>query len=184
MIWGAEKARQRMKADLATIRSFVTWILIALTVACVLAVAYAIYDWAQSVNWASIWGALAIMAGGVAILTAAILIPIAHFSNRAADREWAQVPARLERIAAAKVPSVTGPVLVPEPIFEPGKPSKEPLETYSWTVRKQDDGRYSVLPFDKNGVELWKQAVIKNIEDPTDAWDIANQGRRALGWRE
>jgi hypothetical protein len=143
--------------------------------------------------------AAAVVVGTIAIAVG-ILLLLGRDESRSSTHERETLPERCAKpdyleshaitlnggtpAAWARRQTVTGEVLIPEPLFEAAKPSRQPLEPYSWTVRKQDDGRYSVLPFDKNGLELWQQAVATDIEDPTKAWDIANQGRRALGWKE
>lgn len=70
------------------------------------------------------------------------------------------------------------------PLRQYTKPSKGPLEVYGWTVRKQEDDLWAVVPYDMRGNLLWNRAPYTDLTDSRLAWDYANVGRRALKWRE
>lgn len=76
--------------------------------------------------------------------------------------------------------TVSGEVLIPEPIYQTRQ--VPPIIIHTWTVRKQPDGRYTVLPVDQNGVPMWDLAIATDMKDPMIAWDLVNVKRREIGW--
>lgn len=116
---------------------------------------------------------------GLGVIAAGLTLVV--INQRDDNRDIAYWKGLFELLRTQPKGAITGPVL--EPVFEPGKPSREKWQVFAWTVRKQDDGRYAVIPIDKDGEQLWELAVAQDITDPVDAWKVANQGQKALGWR-
>jgi hypothetical protein len=50
-----------------------------------------------------------------------------------------------------------------------------------WAVRKQQDGRYSVLPL-IDGVPRWEAAILTNCDSTDIAWDVAIEATRRAGY--
>jgi hypothetical protein len=115
------------------------------------------------------WIAALAFGGGVVIF-GVILTAVAHEEITHRRSEHAAIPARLAAINRP-VPAVTGPVLTPEPL---------PIDIFTWIVRKQDDGRFAVLPLTRRGIELWDHTLATGL--PWDAaWDMRNREQRAIG---
>jgi hypothetical protein len=55
-----------------------------------------------------------------------------------------------------------------------------PIDIFTWVVRKQDEGRFAVLPMTKSGIALWDHTLATGL--PWDAaWDMRNREQRAIG---
>lgn len=75
--------------------------------------------------------------------------------------------------------TVSGEVLVPEPIYQTRQ--APPIIIHTWTVRKQPDGRYSVFPVDEKQGVLWDMPLKRDMTADV-AWSLANVKRSEIGW--
>lgn len=148
-----------MRGPIGTILS---WGALICALALVAAAGYGLY----LLGWIA-----ALAFGGAVVIISVLVGAIATDETRHRNAEHAAIPARLA-VINRPTPAITGPVYTPEPLPR--------VDIFTWVVRKQDEGRFAVLPMTKSGIALWDHALVFGL--PWDAaWDIRNREQRAIG---
>jgi hypothetical protein len=119
------------------------------------------------------WIALAVgSAGAILTLAGIMLVVIAAHLRHLDDKGQVQLQAYWEGLRAQQMPQIE---IVEGEIVDD-------WEIFAWHVWKQDDGLFSVVPYTKDGENLWSRAAMRNISpgDTTFAWDLAKKKNREL----
>jgi hypothetical protein len=122
----------------------------------------------------------ALYVGGAFIITGLLTGPLAWNLNHRQKLEWAAVPERKAQLAPKPATVVELPM--------PAPPEPDPMYALTsiyrkWGVRKQQDGRYSVLPL-IDGVPRWEAAILTNCDSTDIAWDVAIEATRRAGYAQ
>jgi hypothetical protein len=101
-------------------------------------------------------------------VTVAVVALVAKNEREHRNAEHAALPARLAYLRQP-APVVAGPVI-----------TRPRVDIFTWVVRKQQDGRFAVLPMTKSGIALWEHTLAIGLPWD-DAWNLRNREQRAIG---